>query len=155
MILSSSNSACRRSNTRSSLRCKWQHSPSPSTVAGSLSLRGRSFWLELLTWRFFRCKNSVFVDRKEYEQTELIVCPLQGCSYAWCKACSQQIDIGGPQHSCDGSSELRHLMNERGWKYCPGRSFQPTYTILVERSQFYALYQDAKPLRKRSRVVII
>ncbi|KAI0921704.1 hypothetical protein AcW2_006593 [Taiwanofungus camphoratus] len=67
-----------------------------------------------------RCKNSVFVDRKEYEQTELIVCPLQGCSYAWCKACSQQIDIGGPQHSCDGSSELRHLMNERGWKYCPG-----------------------------------
>ncbi|KAJ7739825.1 hypothetical protein B0H16DRAFT_60005 [Mycena metata] len=26
----------------------------------------------------------------------------------------------GPKHSCDGSSELEHLMKSRGWKHCPG-----------------------------------
>ncbi|PCH41518.1 hypothetical protein WOLCODRAFT_70241, partial [Wolfiporia cocos MD-104 SS10] len=54
-----------------------------------------------------KCGDSMFVDRGEYEASEII-------------ACSRQIEIGGPKHSCDGSSELKHLMNERGWKYCPG-----------------------------------
>ncbi|OBZ76589.1 hypothetical protein A0H81_03829 [Grifola frondosa] len=67
-----------------------------------------------------RCKESIFVDKNEYQETEILVCPLQRCNYTWCKACSQQIDIGGPQHSCDGSSELKHLMGQRGWKHCPG-----------------------------------
>lgn len=67
-----------------------------------------------------RCKNTVFVDKSEHAATEILVCPLQGCTYAWCKSCSQKIEFGGPKHSCDGSSELKHLMQQRGWKYCPG-----------------------------------
>ncbi|EMD40862.1 hypothetical protein CERSUDRAFT_71120 [Gelatoporia subvermispora B] len=67
-----------------------------------------------------RCQNSTFVDKPEYEAHQIITCPLRQCGYTWCKACSQAIEIGGPQHSCDGSSELKHLMDQRGWKHCPG-----------------------------------
>ncbi|KAF9651535.1 hypothetical protein BDM02DRAFT_3154328 [Thelephora ganbajun] len=67
-----------------------------------------------------KCKRSVFVDRSEYQESRTLVCPLPGCRYAWCKSCQMPIEIGGPRHSCDGSSELRHLMREKGWKHCPG-----------------------------------
>ncbi|KAF7370312.1 RING-type domain-containing protein [Mycena sanguinolenta] len=67
-----------------------------------------------------RCKESVFVDRAEYEAEQILVCPLPRCNYAWCKACQQSIPMDGPKHSCDGSSELEHLMKRRGWKHCPG-----------------------------------
>ncbi|KAJ6620552.1 hypothetical protein B0H10DRAFT_2215829 [Mycena sp. CBHHK59/15] len=67
-----------------------------------------------------KCKESVFVDRTEYEASPILVCPLPACDHVWCKACQQTIDVAGPQHSCDGSSELEHLMKRRGWKHCPG-----------------------------------
>jgi len=67
-----------------------------------------------------KCKRSVFVDRTEYQESKIIACPLPECLFAWCKACQQEITVGGPQHSCDGSSELEHLMKMRGWKHCPG-----------------------------------
>ncbi|KAJ7781843.1 hypothetical protein DFH07DRAFT_389576 [Mycena maculata] len=67
-----------------------------------------------------KCKESVFVDRIEYEAAPILVCPLPRCNYAWCKACQQTIPMDGPKHSCDGSSELEHLMKRRGWKHCPG-----------------------------------
>ncbi|KAJ7739808.1 hypothetical protein B0H16DRAFT_59614 [Mycena metata] len=66
-----------------------------------------------------KCKQSVFVDRLEYEATPILVCPLPRCNHTWCKACQQTI-MKGPMHSCDGSSELEHLMKSRGWKHCPG-----------------------------------
>ncbi|KAJ7252460.1 hypothetical protein C8J57DRAFT_1474125 [Mycena rebaudengoi] len=67
-----------------------------------------------------KCKDSVYVDRMEYEAAPIIVCPFPRCTHAWCKACQQTIDVGGPKHSCDGSSELEDLMRRRGWKHCPG-----------------------------------
>ncbi|KAK0202721.1 hypothetical protein DFS33DRAFT_1385094 [Desarmillaria ectypa] len=67
-----------------------------------------------------QCKKSAFVDRTEYQEASIITCPLPGCNYTWCKSCQQSVDVTGPQHSCDGSSELDHLMKQRGWKYCPG-----------------------------------
>ncbi|KAI1789534.1 hypothetical protein LXA43DRAFT_1020714 [Ganoderma leucocontextum] len=67
-----------------------------------------------------KCLNTIFVDKKEYQEAQEIVCPLRGCGYAWCKLCSHAIQIGGPKHSCDGSSELNDLMHRRGWKHCPG-----------------------------------
>ncbi|KAF7370313.1 RING-type domain-containing protein [Mycena sanguinolenta] len=67
-----------------------------------------------------QCKESVFVDRAEYEEAPVLVCPLPRCNYAWCKSCQQTISMKGPKHSCDGSSELEHLMKRRGWKHCPG-----------------------------------
>ncbi|KAG7439763.1 uncharacterized protein BT62DRAFT_983338 [Guyanagaster necrorhizus] len=59
------------------------------------------------------CKKSAFVDRTEYQEAGIIACPVPRCNHIWWKSCQQT-------HSCDGSSELDHLMKQRGWKYCPG-----------------------------------
>jgi len=48
-------------------------------------------------------------------------CPIEGCTYVWCKECQQEIVPTGLAHSCDGSSELKHLVQQRGWKYCPSK----------------------------------
>lgn len=69
-----------------------------------------------------RCEQAVFVDKDEFNEQSVLVCPLRGCNHIWCKACSRTIEIGGPRHSCDGTSELRHLMDQQGWKNCPGCS---------------------------------
>ncbi|KAJ7656296.1 hypothetical protein DFH06DRAFT_991742 [Mycena polygramma] len=66
-----------------------------------------------------KCKESVYVDREDYEAEPVLVCPFPTCDHVWCKACQQTIVIGGPKHSCDGSTELEHLMKRRGWKHCP------------------------------------
>jgi FtsZ-binding cell division protein ZapB len=69
-----------------------------------------------------KCNNTTFVDKREHQEEKIIHCPLPGCAHIWCKTCSKTIDIapGEPPHSCDGSSELTHLMGQKGWKYCPG-----------------------------------
>jgi len=83
-------------------------------------------WVELEMVEFSvliqcrKCKRSAFVDRQDLDDTTNLACPLPECDHIWCKVCQQSITLGGPQHSCDGSSELNHLMKERGWKYCPG-----------------------------------
>lgn len=66
-----------------------------------------------------KCKRSTFVDRYDFHDMDIIVCPLPDCAHIWCKACQLSITLDGVQHSCDGTSELDHLMKERGWKYCP------------------------------------
>ncbi|TFK55435.1 hypothetical protein OE88DRAFT_1716275 [Heliocybe sulcata] len=66
------------------------------------------------------CEKSVFVDKQEYKEAEIITCPLFGCQYTWCKRCSQEAALDGDKHSCDGSTELQNLMQQRGWKICPG-----------------------------------
>jgi hypothetical protein len=74
-----------------------------------------------LTFTLRRCRRTAFVDRQEYEATQIIICPLPNCIAMWCKFCQQDVEIGGPPHSCDGVQELDHLMNNEGWKYCPGK----------------------------------
>ncbi|KAF9231835.1 hypothetical protein BU15DRAFT_55690, partial [Melanogaster broomeanus] len=82
-------------------------------------------WIEMELTQFSvlincrKCNRSAFVDRQDHEETLNIVCPLRDCQNVWCKACQQTIVIGGPKHSCDGSSELDHLMKTKGWHYCP------------------------------------
>ena len=66
-----------------------------------------------------RCERSMFVARDEHEEETIIECPLPDCDHTWCKECQQTTELGGPQHSCDGTKELEHLMKEQGWKYCP------------------------------------
>ena len=60
------------------------------------------------------------VDRREYQATTIITCPLPDCSHTWCKECQQTVVLGGPEHSCNGVSELQHLMEKEGWRRCPG-----------------------------------
>ena len=73
---------------------------------------------------FFRCGNTSYVQKDDFEEAKVLFCPLPGCRYMWCKACQVPIPLvknpEEPEHSCDGSSELTHLMKQRGWKHCPG-----------------------------------
>ncbi|KAH7920857.1 hypothetical protein BV22DRAFT_1097439 [Leucogyrophana mollusca] len=103
----------------------------PGVVTGALvqmigvSEQQYEVWVEMSMIQFSvllhcrKCQRSAFVDRQDHEDTRTLVCPLPDCDHIWCKACQQSITIGGPKHSCDGSSELDHLMKQRGWKYCP------------------------------------
>ena len=62
------------------------------------------------------------VDKEEHEESEVLICPLPDCNYAWCKACQLPISADDPPHSCDGTAELDNLMKQQGWKYCPSVS---------------------------------
>jgi len=67
-----------------------------------------------------KCQRTMNVDRDEYQTTSIITCPLPACNYTWCKDCQQVAVLGGPKHSCDGASELKRLIDKKGWKRCPG-----------------------------------
>ncbi|KAF9054480.1 hypothetical protein BJ165DRAFT_1439171 [Panaeolus papilionaceus] len=67
-----------------------------------------------------KCRESIFIDRQEYTTATTLYCPLPRCDHLWCKLCQQSIPITGPEHSCDGSSELKDLMKRKGWRHCPG-----------------------------------
>jgi hypothetical protein len=74
----------------------------------------------------------MFVARDEHEEAKIIFCPLPDCSHAWCKQCQQSIDfnaITGLMHSCNGTSELDHLMKQQGWKYCPSEPVPTFYVV--------------------------
>ncbi|KIJ14014.1 hypothetical protein PAXINDRAFT_13135 [Paxillus involutus ATCC 200175] len=69
---------------------------------------------------FIQCREcSGFAFVEDLEETMVIMYPEQDCYHVWCKECQQTIDLDGPEHSCDGSSELDNLLKEQGWKYCP------------------------------------
>ena len=70
-----------------------------------------------------RCNRSFLADRQDLEETDTISCPCKGCNHMWCKHCQQSISQGGPKHSCNGVSELEHLMAQRRWRYCPSKSY--------------------------------
>ena len=87
----------------------------------------------------------MFVARDEHEEAKILVCPLPGCNHAWCKQCQQSIEMNGPKHSCDGTSELDHLMKQQGWKYCPCK---PAPAISILWALIFSLIfsmQDAHP----------
>ncbi|KNZ74579.1 putative E3 ubiquitin-protein ligase ARI5 [Termitomyces sp. J132] len=65
------------------------------------------------------CKNSVLVDRADYNGLNEILCPV-GCGHRWCKECQQKIDHEGPRHFCDSTTGLHSLSESLGWKQCPG-----------------------------------
>ncbi|KAH9973116.1 hypothetical protein BGW80DRAFT_1311884 [Lactifluus volemus] len=66
-----------------------------------------------------KCSRSTFCDREEFNEVNHLKCPITDCNYVWCKMCQQEIIPNGPEHSCDGSSEMAHLVQQEGWKYCP------------------------------------
>jgi len=75
-----------------------------------------------------RCNQSAFVDRHDIEATELMQCPVLGCDHVWCRKCQQTVERGGPEHSCDGTKELEHLVQEQGWKFCPSAPIRRLHT---------------------------
>src|SRR6266511_1022955 len=93
----------------------------------------------------------MFVDNIELKSTNIIVCPLRGCNHVWCKRCEQTIQVPGPQHSCDGSRELEHLMRARGWRHCPGTSFfADSWLLKVALQLIFSLIGCQTPVQKES-----
>ncbi len=68
-----------------------------------------------------RCNHSSFFDREGLNEARNLRCPMADCNFVWCKACQREIVPDGPEHSCDGSSEMKHLVEQQGWKYCPSK----------------------------------
>ncbi|KAI0250871.1 hypothetical protein BJV78DRAFT_525602 [Lactifluus subvellereus] len=108
-----------------------------------------SIWTEMEMTAFSvllscrKCQQSMFVARDEHEEAKIIVCPLPGCNHIWCKQCQRTIEIDGPKHSCDGTSELDHLMKQQGWKHCPST---PSPVRCFPKSHiFFCSMQDADP----------
>jgi len=111
--------------------CSAEKAEKPSTVDSWLveqigvNQEQYAIWTEMELARFSillhcrSCQRSVFIDRQDHDDTKILACPLPRCNHIWCKACQASIQLNGPPHSCDGSSELDHLMKQRGWKYCP------------------------------------
>jgi hypothetical protein len=76
-----------------------------------------------LTCTWDRCERSFSADRQDFATADKISCPFRGCDHVWCKQCQRPISPSGPRHSCDGESELKDLMAEKGWKRCPSKLF--------------------------------
>ncbi|KAH0838651.1 hypothetical protein J3R83DRAFT_6976 [Lanmaoa asiatica] len=91
-----------------------------------------------------KCRRPAFVDREDYSDVFNIVCPQLDCHHVWCKKCEQTIIIDGPKHSCDGSSELDHLMKEKGWKHCPSMCCSLFFEPQMHTTQTHRLH-DADP----------
>jgi hypothetical protein len=70
-------------------------------------------------------------------------CPVTDCNFVWCKECQQEIVPDGPEHSCDGSSEMKHLVEQQGWKYCPCKlipSPRPQFPVVtgMQHAKYHA-----------------
>lgn len=61
----------------------------------------------------FRCNQTSFVGKAEFDAETVISCPLPRCAHLWCKICSQVVELTGPPRSCDGAMELTYLMNSK------------------------------------------
>lgn len=59
------------------------------------------------------------VDRVEYAQQNIIICPLPACAHKWCKSCHQTVASSEERHRCRHGN-IERLMKRKGWKYCPG-----------------------------------
>jgi hypothetical protein len=135
------------SNSVSGVRWKWLPSLFPYIVGSTSSIHPlrSSAYIEI------RCQRTMFVAKDEHEEAKIIPCPLPDCNHVWCKHCQQSIDVDGPKHSCDGTSELAHLVKQEGWKYCPSEPV-PAYYVLS--SQFLPLFQRARHLSRKYQDVI-
>ena len=59
------------------------------------------------------------VDRKDYGNQRIIICPLPACRHPWCKECLKSVAGYQAVHDCK-QDQFDELMQEKGWKYCPG-----------------------------------
>ena len=133
------------SNRASGPKWRWSRSLSSYTAESTSALL-----TPLLLAPMFgnRCQRSMFVARDEHEKANIIVCPLPDCNHAWCKQCQQSIDFDRSEHSCDDTSELDHLMDQMGRKYCPRKPARACChlrsEIVCKISLFFSV-QDTDP----------
>jgi len=79
-------------------------------------------WIEMELAEFLvllqcrRCSQSGYFDKEGFNEAQNLQCPTEGCAYAWCKRCQQEVVPNGPEHSCDGSSAQKPRL-QRGWTF--------------------------------------
>ncbi|EAU90619.2 hypothetical protein CC1G_01003 [Coprinopsis cinerea okayama7 len=66
------------------------------------------------------CKQSMMIAREDYLAEPFIVCPLQFCHARFCRACRVTVYGDTADHACKIDEALDKLMQENGWRYCPG-----------------------------------
>lgn len=100
-----------------------------------------------------RCERATYIKKEDFNQSNVIDCPSPGCKYMWCKMCNWATrDDTQPEarlHSCEGAVELRNLVNEEGWRYCPGGTTKPLLrrSFAHENSGIRVLYSNRKDRR--------
>ncbi|KAF9480533.1 hypothetical protein BDN70DRAFT_805202 [Pholiota conissans] len=75
--------------------------------------------LHCITLQCPRCKEVMNVDRVQFTEQSVLVCPLPRCGHKWCKSCLKTLASSQHQHKCKNSN-IDRLMKRKGWKYCPG-----------------------------------
>ena len=95
-----------------------------NTHAISLScIRRVSFFLAVSAFRSdyvgHSCKQTMRVDREEYQTLNVIMCPLPRCHRRWCKFCRKEVGGCGTAHRCR-NWKLDGLAWSKGWRSCPG-----------------------------------
>ncbi|KAF8202186.1 hypothetical protein BJ912DRAFT_943999 [Pholiota molesta] len=75
--------------------------------------------LHCITLQCPRCKEVMNVDRGQFAQESVLVCPLPRCGHKWCKSCLKTLANSQQHHRCKNSN-IDRLMKRKGWKYCPG-----------------------------------
>ncbi|KJA28169.1 hypothetical protein HYPSUDRAFT_129996 [Hypholoma sublateritium FD-334 SS-4] len=65
------------------------------------------------------CKEIMNVDRAEFGEHNILVCPLPRCAHKWCKCCLKALASSQDRHRCKNGN-IERLMKRKGWKYCPG-----------------------------------
>jgi hypothetical protein len=66
-----------------------------------------------------RCSEVMEVDRKQYIEERVLICPLRRCAHKWCKDCQKTLPSSEHRHRCK-SRNINYLMRFKGWKRCPG-----------------------------------
>ncbi|KAH9938289.1 uncharacterized protein B0H18DRAFT_949678 [Fomitopsis serialis] len=56
----------------------------------------------------FSVQNAMFVDKAEFATTDILICPLPGCRYQWCKQCSQEV-VDGCQTPAEKIAGCNHM----------------------------------------------
>jgi hypothetical protein len=76
----------------------------------------------------------MFVAREDYLEQDVVICPLPYCGHKFCKACLATIPNGTNQHVCTANDNgLIRLMQENGWRQCPGRFSRMECLKLAQR----------------------
>ncbi|KAF8967707.1 hypothetical protein BDZ97DRAFT_1802901 [Flammula alnicola] len=66
-----------------------------------------------------RCKETMNIDREQFGEEHVLVCPLPRCGHKWCKSCLKTLASSEEHHRCKNGN-IERLMKRKGWKYCPG-----------------------------------
>lgn len=67
-----------------------------------------------------KCQKAAYVDKKDYEEMEMLWCQHDDCDAYWCKKCNNLAERG-VRHTCDGEAEYERWKASAGdVRACPG-----------------------------------